>query len=468
MLLRGVLSRTTALFALVACAGPQGHELAKAVPEEDANAYLADKPEPAKKYFERVMVEGQRNEVLNEMRAGLAAMETGSLDVAAASFDAAINKIETIYADNPQAEQARSNFTKENVKDFKGEPYERAMAFYYRGLIYLMNGEYDNARASFRGGQLQDSLAEDKKYAADFASLAWLEGWSERCLGNGTQAEERFAEAAQMRSTLPPPLPDADLLVVAESGAGPIKKGKGSYRELLAFDPGADEPSPPQVTSHDAVVQVALAEDIYYQAITRGGRQIDGVNQGKAEFKDTTKTVGAVGMGGGIGLSQAATQNMQRSQSLGQGVSNTDLTMGWVGIGMMAAGLVSDVFSNATTPQADTRYWDTLPARIYLGAVVEHPAMPEPVQVASISGPDVVTASVAELIGDVPTTQPGAGPASPDAAAIGTLQEIAVRYNPAVARIGSVHRPGACAIVWVRGRSALDAPASAPGAVASS
>ena len=29
----------------------------------------------------------------------------------------------------------------------KGEPYERAMVYYYRGLIFLRNGDYENARA---------------------------------------------------------------------------------------------------------------------------------------------------------------------------------------------------------------------------------------------------------------------------------------------------------------------------------
>ncbi|MEC8183119.1 MAG: hypothetical protein VX123_13805 [Pseudomonadota bacterium] len=49
----------------------------------------------------------------------------------------------------PAAGLARSNFAREDVKDFKGEPFERAMVFYYLGLSYLALGDFENARASF-------------------------------------------------------------------------------------------------------------------------------------------------------------------------------------------------------------------------------------------------------------------------------------------------------------------------------
>ena len=106
-----------------------------------------------------------------------------------------MDRIEAIYADNAKAEAARSKFTKENAKDFKGEPYERAMAYYYRGLAYLAEGDYENARASFKGGMLQDTLAANEKYNADFASLAFLEGWSSQCMGRKDAAASAFAEA---------------------------------------------------------------------------------------------------------------------------------------------------------------------------------------------------------------------------------------------------------------------------------
>ena len=63
----------------------------------------------------------------------------------------ALDRIEAVYADNAKAEAARSKFTKENAKDFKGEPYERAMAYYYRGLAYLAEGDYRTPAPPSRG-----------------------------------------------------------------------------------------------------------------------------------------------------------------------------------------------------------------------------------------------------------------------------------------------------------------------------
>ncbi|MFP3441488.1 hypothetical protein R0K18_27540, partial [Pantoea sp. SIMBA_133] len=72
-------------------------------------------------------------------------------------------EIENVYADSDAARKARSIWYEEAEKDFKGEPYERAMVYLYLGLIYLEEGDYGNARASFLAGLLQDAFAEEEQ-----------------------------------------------------------------------------------------------------------------------------------------------------------------------------------------------------------------------------------------------------------------------------------------------------------------
>ena len=159
----------------VACAGPQ-RAWERPVPAAELAVAMADKPAVLAPYVETLLAQGPRNAVLNHGRIGFLAFELGRPRLAQAQLENAAQAIETVYADNPAAELARSNFAREDVKDFKGEPFERAMVFYYLGLSYLALGDFENARASFKAGEYQDSLSRAEKYQADFALLNSLAG----------------------------------------------------------------------------------------------------------------------------------------------------------------------------------------------------------------------------------------------------------------------------------------------------
>ena len=76
-----------------------------------------------------------------------------------------------IFGKDADAKKARSYFHGEAKKTFIGEPYERSMAYIYRGILYWMDGEPDNARACFRTAQLEDSGTQDEQFSADYAIL---------------------------------------------------------------------------------------------------------------------------------------------------------------------------------------------------------------------------------------------------------------------------------------------------------
>ena len=262
------------------------------------------------------------------------------------AFDRSLARIERIYADNEQAKTARSVFHNEANKDFKGEPYERSMAYYYRGLLYMRAGDFDNARASFKGGEFQDTLSETEDFQSDFAALNYLIGWTQKCQGQKTAAAEAFDIAAKAQPGLVLPPDDHNVLFIAELGNGPLKALAGGNQEMLTFVAGEAYPETSArfaLTTKDTaplIVDTQSISSVHYQATTRGGRAIDGIMKGKAAWKSGTDAVGTALMTSGLsGDSSAA----------------------------MGIGLALSLFSAAMKTKADIRAWDGLPDQIQFG-----------------------------------------------------------------------------------------------------
>jgi hypothetical protein len=235
----------------------------------------------------------------------------------------------------------------EGIKDFKGEPYERAMAYYYRGLLYLRAGDYENARASFIAGEFQDTLSEAEQFQGDFAMLNFLSGWASHCMGDAAAADEAFAIAHEIDPAIPRPAAGQDTLVVADVGRGPVKMKRGDQNKLLTIvdsvESGRDMQASAKRSAGGASLALAESGNVYFQATTRGGRAFDAILGGKAALK--------------TGLTNTASVGYLLTQS---GV----LPVVAVGaVVMFATGLTA----NEVKPDADIRMWDTLPHRVSIG-----------------------------------------------------------------------------------------------------
>jgi tetratricopeptide (TPR) repeat protein len=416
-----ILRRLCALLALLflsisvtACATVSARERERQVPSNVLADFLADKPEPLRPYYSMVMIQGPRNEVLNYMRSGLAAYEAESYSVATDSFDRALQGIEAVYANNADAEKARKLFTRESYKDFKGEPYERAMAYYYRGLLYMREGDYQNARASFKGGVLQDAFAEEEQNRADFALLIFLEGWASHCAGDAGLASDSFAEVVKLKPDFTPPGPDDNTLVLIETGPSPVKYGDGPKHQLLRYRRGDGiEEKQAKLEVRGEARSAYVIEDIFYQASTRGGRPVDFILDGKVQFQEGTKVAGTVLKTVGLATLAAGLAADNKYVVIAGGV-------------VTILGFVADGVAAAVRPEADIRYWDNLPDKVHL---------------AALSLPDAkneVRAQVFDSSGD-----PIEG----------------------LSKSGDILFAGKCGFAWIRSRSAIPADVRAPGTV---
>lgn len=376
----------------------------------EVESFVQSRPEKLKPLLTTLYRGGERNSVLNLNRAGLAAMELGEWALAEKTFDLSLTRIEAVYSKSTAAEQAKSSFKKEARKDYKGEPYERAMAYYYRGLLYLRANDYDNARASFAGALYQDSINLDGDRGQDFASMNYLAGWASKCANDQAIATEQFEQAVKAKPELKAPASDANTIVIAELGNGPIKAKGGTNGELLEF---VSNSSSKENTvefgglAGDAGKRVSLIEaaSLSYQASVRDGRKMDGVLKGKADTKNALNSA-----------SQSMMMNAL-SQSSNPYGNQVGAMAGMIG------GLALGLFGSAVRADADIRHWDSLPERIMLGAYK---------YTHSGKNPAVTFKAGTEALDIQPAT-------------------FLVAKGPT------------CSIVWTRSRSSLDVAAETPG-----
>ncbi len=323
-----------------------------------------------------------RDKVLWDYRLATEAMRQGLFDEAKQSLDDALPTIGAIMAKTKDAAAARNVFKAEAKKTFLGEPYERVMAYYYRGIIYWMDGEVDNAHACFINAQFQDNDLFEKQYSSDYALLDYLDALTMSKMGNdGSDALAR-AKEHDAHSGLPELNTNANVLVFCEFGQGPQKYATGEYKQELRFAsaqatvteqyvngqltfkqindiPSTDRPSA-RMTIGDQILTVAAADDLYFQATTRGGRAMDHVLANKAVFKKTTDTVGNTAIVVGASVAAASSYNG----------GNSDAAI--AGLAIMAVGLIAKGIAKAANPEADVRCWDNLPQHLGL-AVLQLP-----------------------------------------------------------------------------------------------
>ena len=203
-----------------------------------------------------------------------------------------------------------------------------------------------------------------KSFARTFALLEFLEGWSSQCNGDHDLAREGYAFAKGNKDGLAVPNADHNLLLLADVGHAPVKYAEGQHKELLKIK-GNSRKGMKSVRARIKGTAVSLpnSESILWQATSRGGREVDSILAGKANFKETAK-----------GAAEAAAMVSSASTTLAQMHAvqgNYDVARATAGFGA-AAGLFSvfsQMASDAAKPAADVRQWDNLPEDVLYGTV---------------------------------------------------------------------------------------------------
>lgn len=231
------------------------------------------------------------------------------------------------------------------------------------------------------------------------------------------QRKAHFAEEAMIERLASA---ENNLTVIAYMGPGPSKYAVGQYHQILKYCRNAIPVASCSIRyegeGQHAELPCLQLEDVGFQAITRGGRQIDAMLKGKALFKDAMISTGTVT------LFAASTAMMTAALSASMATAGTaaagGASAGGAAAGTAAAGsaaaptiafppaflvvigallvitAVSFLVAIATNPAADTRHWQTIPGAFYVGA--GH--VPSGAYTLTVECPTTHTFTLADLI----------------------------------------------------------------------
>jgi tetratricopeptide (TPR) repeat protein len=293
--------------------------------------------------------------VLNNARLGSAALANDDFDTAESAFLRAYEVINSVGV-NDGGRSLGAAVVSENLRVWKGEPFERAMVNYYLGLIYYMRHDYGNARAAFENalfklrdyGEGADRNDQYRQVESDFVLAYLMLGRCYQRLDQPEDARKAFARAVELRPDLSA-LADiqrnqrSNLLLVVDYGYGPEKR-TNSDGTFVGFwpTPRAEGPIPlPSVRmdgqsldtygiARPPIDLLALAQDRRWQSI------------------DTIRAIKSV-LGTGMIAGGAAYGTIDRRANP------------YVALGLIAGGIALKA-----TSQADIRQWEMLPRTVFL------------------------------------------------------------------------------------------------------
>ena len=294
------------------------------------------------------------NFVLNNLRLGSAALADYDLDTAEGAFLRAYEVLNSVGVNNG-GRTVGAVLVSENIRIWRGEPYERAMANFYLGLVYYMRRDYNNARAAFENAlfKLRDYGENAKgggKYVeqeSNFALARVMLARSYQRIGRDDAAAKHFAQVAETRSYLsaaadPKLHAESNVLLVVDFGYGPQKVTDFDGAVVgFAPTPMQEGAIPPPLVVLDGVPidvrDVAVPPvDVLALAQDRRWQSIDTVRAVKSAL-GTGLMIGGVAAG------------MHRE-------SNAEAALA-----LIAAGIILKA-----TSQADVRQWEMVPRSTFV------------------------------------------------------------------------------------------------------
>ena len=157
-----------------------------------------------------------------------------------------------------------------------------------------------------------------------------------------------------------------NLLLILETGSGPVKFPVGKYGHIVLFTS-----KPSKIANYDINIdgvnisknKLLEHNDTFYQASTRGGRKMDGILKGQAQFKEATAQIGQAFAQASQNMMDQINQSQQSAYS-GTAAAGGAVVNPAVPLIMAGIGLAFTIGSAMANPAADVRHWSLLPGEL--------------------------------------------------------------------------------------------------------
>ena len=220
-------------------------------------------------------------------------------------------------------------------------------------LKKLLGDQPDTASGEKKVNKKVQKKADDLKLQIDSLENQIKEKVAQREENNKKIVLPNFGDFLNQRN---------NVILCIESGKAPLKVQIGHYGEKAVFKlkPYKAKRFSVAIDKNTNIDKTCFLDnnDVMYQAETRGGRKMDGILKGKAQFKETTAQASVTFME----MSAIAATATAFSGSSGD---NSTVGLAITGV-FLVAGLVMAAASAAANPSADARHWSYLPAEIQI------------------------------------------------------------------------------------------------------
>ena len=342
--------------------------------DEGVTSYVMGDYKRAVELIKPAAAKTNENFVLNNDRLGSSALAAYDLDTAESAFVRSYEVINSVGV-NDGGRSLGAALVSENIKVWKGEPFERAMVNFYLGVVYYMRHDYANARGAFENAlfKLRDYGEGDQKDQYQNVESNFVLGYlmlarSYQQLGRPDLAQKNFDRVTSLRPDLaaladPEFNQRANVVLIIDFGRGPQKVANADGA-FVGFQP----------TPRQAGPMPLPAVDVDGRRIDLRSRNLPPVDMlalGQDRRWESIDTIRAVKSVAGTALIGAGIGNAAFNRHADPAVT----------LGLIAGGILLKA-----TSQGDLRQWEMLPRTVFVIPIqvppgkhditVEFPALP--------------------------------------------------------------------------------------------